>query len=232
MKFSAIALTVALAFPAFGANLAGKAVFKGKAPKTENIKMDADPVCKKANATPVAKGDVVVSGKGDLANVFVYVKEGAKKEAIPADKPAPMTFDQAGCIYHPRVFGVRTGQAIKILNSDPTLHNVHAMPKVNPGFNMGMATKGQSIEKTFTKPETMVRVKCDVHGWMLAYVGVMDHPWFATTDANGSFSIANLPPGEYTLEAWHEKLGTKTAKVTVTEAGASAPVEFAFGGQG
>ncbi len=233
MKYTqALVLLGAFALPAFGANLAGKAVFKGKAPAQANVKMDADPVCKKANAKPVPKGDVVVSAKGDLANVFVYVKESVKKEAIPAEKPAPIVFDQAGCVYNPHVFGVRTGQTIQILNSDPTLHNVHAMPKTNPGFNMGMATKGQKIEKSFAKPETMIRVKCDVHGWMTAYVGVLDHPWYAVTDANGSFSIANLPNGEYTLEAWHEKLGTKTAKVTVTDAGAAAPVEFSFGGQG
>lgn len=224
------ALLVAFALPAIGANLSGKTVFKGKAAKAEVVKMDADPVCKKAHTSPVPKGDVVVSGKGELANVFVYVKEGVKKESIPADKPAALTFDQNGCMYTPHVFGVRTNQAIKILNSDTTLHNVHAMPKSNAGFNMGMATKGQTIEKTFTKPETMVRIKCDVHGWMTAYVGVVDHPYFGVSDGNGGFTIANLPPGEYTLEAIHEKLGTKTAKVTVTDAGASAPVEFAFGG--
>lgn len=224
------AVVVSLALPAFGADLTGKAVFKGTAPKAENVKMNADPICAKANTKPVPKGDVVVSAKGELANVFVYVKEGVKKESIPADKPAPVTFDQAGCIYHPRVFGVRTGQTIKILNSDPTLHNVHAMPKTNASFNLGMPTKGQTAEKTFTKPETMVRIKCDVHGWMNAYVGVLDHPYFGVSDANGSFSIPNLPAGEYTLEAWHEKLGTKTAKVTVTATGAAAPVEFAFGG--
>ncbi len=225
-----VALLVAIAFPAIGANLTGKAVFKGTAPKAENIKMDADNVCKKAHTAPVPKGDVVVSSKGELANVFIYVKEGVKKESIPADKPAAITFDQHGCMYTPHVFGVRVGQGIKILNSDPTLHNVHALPKSNAGFNMGMATKGQTIEKSFTKPETMVRIKCDVHGWMTAYVGVLDHPYFGVSDANGGFSIANLPAGEYTLEAWHEKLGTKTAKVTVTDAGASAPVEFTFGG--
>lgn len=230
MNVAALALMGAFVLPSLGADLAGKAVFKGTAPKAENVKMDADAVCKKAHATPVPKGDVVVSAKGELANVFVYVKEGVKKESIPADKPAPITFDQTGCMYVPRIFGVRTGQAIKILNSDPTLHNVHAMPKTNPGFNMGMATKGQTIDKTFTKPETMVRIKCDVHGWMSAYVGVLDHPYFGVTNTSGGFSIANLPPGEYTLEAWHEKLGTKTAKVTVTATGAAAPVEFAFGG--
>ena len=235
MKSFIPALAVAglvLSTASFGANLSGKVNFKCKAPKAENFKMDADAVCKKAHTKPVAKNDVVVNGNGTLANVFVYVKEGVKKEAVPAADAAPVVFDQVGCMYTPHVFGVRTGQTIKIVNSDPTLHNVHAMPKSNTGFNMGMATKGQTIEKKFIKPEQMVRMKCDVHGWMTAYVGVMDHPWFAVSDSSGNFSIANLPAGEYTLEAWHEKLGTQTAKVSVTDAGAKAPVEFTFGGQG
>jgi len=229
----AIAGFVVSTASAFGAaNVTGKANFKGKAPKAESVRMDADPVCKKAHATPVQKFDIVVNGNGTLDNVFVFVKEGVKKEAIPAAKPGPLTFDQNGCMYTPHVFGMQVNQPLKIINSDPTLHNIHAMPKTNAAFNLGMATKGQTIEKTFTKPETMVRIKCDVHGWMNAYVGVLDHPWFATTDNTGSFTITDLPPGDYTLEAWHEKLGTQTAKITVPASGSPAPVEFNFGGQG
>lgn len=211
-------------------NVSGEVKFTGAKPKVEHIKMDADPVCKKEHTSPVAKGDVVVNGNGTLANVLVYLKD-AKAPANMA-KPAAMTFDQNGCMYKPHVFGLVTGQTLKIVNSDPTLHNVHALPKSNPSFNMGMATKGQTIEKSFTKPEMAIRIKCDVHGWMNAYTSVFDHPYFAVTDESGKFTIKDVPPGEYTIEAWHEKYGTKNAKVSVTDQGAKAPVDFAFGGQG
>lgn len=203
----------------------GKVNFKGTAPKAEAIKMNADPVCVKENAgKTVTKGDVIVNTNGTLANVFVYVKDGVKN--APAAPATPVTFDQAGCMYKPRVFGVRANQTLKIVNSDPTLHNVHSLPKANTGFNMGMSVKGQTIEKKFAKPEMGVRIKCDVHGWMTATAHVMDHPFFAVTDTTGNFSIADLPAGEYTLEAWHEKLGSTTQKVTVKE-GANT-VDFTF----
>lgn len=210
---------------AYAGNVTGKANFGGTAPKAAPIRMAADPGCAKANAgkTPVDESTVVNSNK-TLKNVFVYVKEGVKN-APPADA-TPVTFDQEACLYHPRVFGVRVNQPIKIINSDPVMHNVHALPKANTGFNMGMATKGQTIEKKFTKPETGVKIKCDVHGWMLAMAHVVDHPYFAVTDDKGAFTITGLPAGEYTLEAIHEKQGTKTAKVTVTDAGATT--DFAF----
>lgn len=203
----------------------GKVAFKGTAPKEELVKMNADPVCVKENAgKKVTKGDVVVNANGTLANVFVYVKEGVKNAPAPAT--TPVTFDQHGCMYTPRVFGVRTNQPIKIVNSDPTLHNVHSLPKANTGFNMGMATKGQTIEKKFGKPEMAIRIKCDVHGWMTATAHVLEHPYFAVTDTTGSFSIADLPPGEYTVEAWHEKLGTTTQKLTVKDG--AQTLDFTF----
>jgi plastocyanin len=205
----------------------GKISYAG-ASSAEVIKMNADPVCAKEHAgKPVHKEDVEATG-GGLANVFIYVKEGVKKDGLP---PAPATavdFDQRGCQYHPHVMGLRVGQSLKIINSDPTMHNVHVMAKSNPAFNMGMPNKGQTVEKKFTKPEVMVKVKCDVHGWMNAYIGVVDHPFFAVSDASGTFNIAGLPPGDYTIEAWHEKLGAKTEKVTVTDAGGTKNVDFKF----
>ncbi len=212
-------------FSATGA-VTGKIEFKGKAPKMAAIKMNADPVCMKAHATPFLAQDVVVNSNNTLANVFVFVKEGVKN--APTTPPAAVTFDQNGCVYHPHVMGLQVNQTFKILNSDPTLHNVHAMPKVNTGFNMGMATKGQSIEKKFTKPEQMVKVKCDVHGWMNAWIGVVEHPFFAVSDTTGAYKIENLPAGEYTLSAWHEKFGTQTAKLTVGADGTAKPVDFTF----
>jgi hypothetical protein len=113
------------------------------------------------------------------------------------------------------VFGIRVGQVLEIVNSDPTLHNIHAMPKDNAEFNNGQPIQGMKMNHTFTKPEVMVPFKCDVHGWMNAYVGVMDNPYYAVTAKDGSFELKSLPPGTYTIEAWHEKLGTQQMKVTV-----------------
>lgn len=206
---------------AYAGDVTGKVNFGGTAPKAAPIRMNADPGCAKANTgkTPTDES-VIVNGNKTLKNVFVYVKEGVKNPP-PADT-TPVSFDQNGCLYTPHVFGIRVGQTLKIINSDAVMHNVHALPKSNTGFNMGMATKGMTIEKKFTKPETGVKIKCDVHGWMTAWAHVVDHPFFAVTDDKGAFTIKGLPAGEYTLEAIHEKLGTKTTKVTVTDAGGTA----------
>ncbi len=205
----------------------GKVNFTGKAPKAEVIKMNADPYCMKANAgKKVLNEDVEVNANKTLAGVFVYITDF--KGTAPAAPATPLEFDQENCVYKPLVFGIRTGQGLKIVNSDSTLHNVHAMPKGNAGFNMGMATKGQSIEKKFTKAEKNIHIKCDVHGWMSAYGNVVDHPYFAVTDSKGEFTLKDVPPGEYTIEATHHKLGDKTAKVTVKE-GATEKVDFTIG---
>lgn len=226
-RFKVVAFTTMAFSVAATADLSGKVSFKGAAPKNDAVKMSADPKCVASNTgKKVLKDDVAVSKGGGLANVFVYVKTGVTNP--PAAPTTAVEFDQRGCMYVPRVFGVRAGQPIKIINSDPTLHNVHALPKSNPGFNMGMATKGQVIEKKFTKPEMGLKIKCDVHSWMAAYANVMDHPYFAVTDAEGAFNIPGLPAGEYTVEAWHEKLGTQTAKLNVAATGGKQ--DFTFGG--
>jgi len=191
----------------------GTVALAGTAPANEAIKMNADPVCVKANTTPQEQETYVVTD-GKLANVFVYVKDGLS--AYSFDPPTGMlTFDQKNCRYHPHVFGARVGQAVEIVNSDPTLHNIHALPKDNAEFNNGQPIQGMKMTHTFTAKEVMVPFKCDVHGWMNAYVGVVDHPFFAVTDKDGKFSFKGLPPGTYTIEAWHEKLGTQTATVTI-----------------
>ena len=193
----------------------GVVTLDGVAPKNEGIKMNADPVCVKQNTSPQFQEtyDVGSDGKA-LGNVFVYVKDGLGSYVY--DTPtAPAKIDQQNCRYHPHVFGMRVGQPLEILNSDPTLHNIHALPKGNSEFNTGQPIQGMKTTHTFDKKEVMVPFKCDVHGWMNAYVGVLDHPYYAVTDKDGKFELKTLPPGTYTIEAWHEKLGTQTANVTL-----------------
>lgn len=186
--------------------------------------MAADPVCQREN--PDAVAETVVVSDGGLQNVFVYVKDGLNGYAF--DTPTePARLDQKGCRYVPHVLGLRAGQPIEIANSDPTFHNVHALPAVNREFNVGQPSQGMRDVRTFTAPEVMVRVKCDVHAWMHAYVGVVDHPYFAVTADGGTFSLEHVPAGTYTIEAWHEKLGTQTQTVTLGET-ESKDIAFTF----
>jgi plastocyanin len=193
----------------------GVVTLDGVAPKNEAIKMNADPVCmREAKGTQTQETYMVGSDGKSLANVFVYVKDGLGNYVF--DTPTETAkIDQKECRYHPHVFGMRVGQPLEIVNSDPTLHNIHAMPKTNSEFNNGQPIQGMKMTHTFDKKEVMVPFKCDVHGWMNAYVGVLDHPYYAVSDANGKFELKTLPPGTYTIEAWHEKLGTQTASVTL-----------------
>jgi plastocyanin len=193
--------------------ITGVVSLEGTAPKNEPIKMNADPVCVKENKDPQFQETYEVAD-GKLANVFVYVKDGLGNYVYDAPS-GTATIDQKACRYHPHVFGVRVGQQIEILNSDPTLHNIHALPKGNAEFNTGQPIQGMKTTHAFTAKEIMVPFKCDVHGWMNAYVGVLDHPYFTVSDKDGKFSIKQLPPGSYTIEAWHEKLGAQEQKVTV-----------------
>ena len=189
--------------------------FEGTAPKNEAIKMNADPVCVKQNKDPQFQETYLVSDDGKtLGNVFVYVKDGLGNYVF--DTPTtPAKIDQQNCRYHPHVFGIRVNQPLEILNSDPTLHNIHALPKKNSEFNTGQPIQGMKMTHTFDKPEVMVPFKCDVHGWMNAYVGVLDHPYYAVTKDDGKFELKDLPAGRYTIEAWHEKLGATPQSVTL-----------------
>jgi carboxypeptidase family protein len=206
-------------------SLAGRVLLEGTAPANLPIKLSGDPYCVTQNPNGATFENFVVSD-GGLENVFVYVKDGLGNYYF--DAPAePAKLDQEGCRYRPHVMGIRTGQPLEISNSDETMHNVHAAPAANREFNIGQPIKRQVDRRTFAAREVMVPFKCDVHGWMHAFVGVMDHPYFAVTHGGGKFEIKNLPAGTYTIEAWHEKLGTTTQKVTLAEKQA-AEVTFTF----
>lgn len=206
----------------------GKVTFDGTAPKGARLNMGADPVCSKAHKGPIFSEEVVVNDNGTLKNVIVYVKEGlgTRKFEAPAGKAE---FDQLGCEYVPHVLAVQTGQEVLIKNSDPTLHNVHSLSKDNPAFNVAQPKKGMVLTKKFDKPEVF-KVKCEVHTWMNAHIGVFAHPFFAVTGKDGSFTLSKVPAGEYTVEAWHEKYGTQTAKVKVAATGA-VTADFKFSGK-
>jgi plastocyanin len=228
--FAAATLFVGLDAGSAGAEgeIKGKISFDGTPPQRRPLKMAADPKCEAAN--PDGRlGEVFVVNDGALQNVFIYVKEGVSGEFETPKEP--VVLDQQGCAYTPHVIGAMVGQPIEIRNSDATLHNVHSLPENSKQFNNAMPMKGMTIKKKFTAPEIMVRMKCDVHPWMAAYVGVLSHPFFAVSGADGTYTISGLPAGTYTIEAWHEKMGTQTQQVTVADSGA-ATADFSFKPQG
>ena len=195
--------------------LTGRVLFDGPAPANPPIKMTADPACLKANPNGAIFETFTVKD-GGLDNVFVYVKDGLGNYYFDVPTES-LKLDQQGCRYSPHVFGIRVGQPLEIVNSDPTLHNVHALAQSNPEFNFPQQIQGMKNQKTFTAREVMVKFKCDVHGWMNAYAGVLDHPYFAVTTNGGRFELKNLPAGTYTIEAWHERLGVRSEKITIGE---------------
>lgn len=211
--------------PTGSASVAGSVQFAGTAPEPQELNLDRE--CTELRDEPAVSEEVVVNDNGTLRWVFVYVKEGlGDQEFAPSSEP--VVLDQEGCMYDPHVFGVQAGQTLKILNSDPLLHNIHALPDDNRPFNFGMPTAGQERDQSFRVPEIMVRIKCDVHPWMESWAGVTEHPFFGTSDESGDFAIDNLPAGDYVIEAWHEEFGTQTQDVSV-EDGESVSLDFTFG---
>lgn len=210
--------TPAGAATASGGEVTGKVTFTGTAPANPTIDMAEEPTCKEKYGAETPRDPVIMASNGNLANVVVYLKEGAPQgQARPAGETP--TLDQEGCVYRPRVLAVMVNQPIKIKNSDAVLHNIKAVPKANRGFNISQPSQGMETERTFARAENAIPMQCNVHGWMKANVFVFDHPYYAVTGEDGSFSIRGLPAGTYTLEAWHEKLGTKTGTVTVDAEG-------------
>jgi plastocyanin len=215
--------------PATVGEITGQTNFEGTRPKQARILMDFDPVCVKEHPAPAYAEDNAVNDNGTLPNVFVYVKSGAEKYAF-ATPTEPVTLDQAGCLYKPHVLGVMVGQTLRIISSDQTTHNVHAIPRDNTEWNLSQPPGAPPIEKTFSNPEIMIPVKCNQHPWMKAYVGVVSNPLYAVTGSDGTFTIKGLPPGDYTIEAWSAIGGqgqTQDQKVTIGPK-ESKKVDFTF----
>jgi len=218
-------VVLAVAGPAMAGSVKGVVKYEGKVPTMKQIKMDADPGCAKKHSE-APRSEMLVLGDGNtMGNVLVRVRSGdSGSHAAPSEA---VTLDQRGCQYVPHVLAVMVGQELKIKNSDGLLHNVHALPKVNPGFNQAMPGSVKEAIKVFKKPEPPFKIKCDVHPWMGAWVAVLENPYFEVTGTDGKFSLDNLPAGTYEIEAWHEKLKTKSAKVTITGDGTET-IDFTF----
>lgn len=222
------ALALGVAPIALSGDVSGRVTFQGSPPKPVRLMITGDAVCLKSHKSPLYSEEVVINPNGTLKNVLVCVREGlnAKKFEPPSTK---VVLEQRGCQYVPHVVALQVRQPLEVVNDDVTLHNVHGLSSQNPPFNFAQVRQGQRQIKIFDKPETF-RLKCDVHSWMAAFVCVIDHPYFAVTGDDGSFTLKDLPPGEYTLEAWHEKFGTQALKVKVAEGG-KVKADFSFTGK-
>lgn len=201
----------------------GTVVLEGTPPPPKELNL--------GTCTTEAKGpvysDTVKVANGKLQNAFIWIKKGLESYKGPPASSAPIVMDQVGCLYKPHVIGAQVGQKVVFLNSDPVLHNVRAVVEQNAPFNDMMPTKDMRLEKTFDKPEVMVRAKCDVHPWMSAFIGVVPHPFFAVSSETGEFTLANVPEGDYELEAWTEAFGKSSQPVKV-KARETTPVTFTF----
>jgi hypothetical protein len=235
MKIAKLLTAVAVSFlvatvshAADSASISGKVTFEGKPPKQKKIPTDADPKCAAMHEdSPLLTEDVVVNPDSTLKNVFVYIKSGLPEGKTYEPPKDPVVLTQEKCHYVPHVFGMMAKQPLEIVNADDTLHNIHAMPTKSKEFNVGQPNQGMKSMRTFAEPEVMVHLKCDVHPWMSAYVGVMDNPFYSTTGDGGTFTIKGLPAGEYEVAAWQEKYGEQVQKIKVGD-GEAKTVDFKF----
>jgi plastocyanin len=195
--------------PATVATVSGQAKMEGMAPRMSKIDMSQDPACKGGN-----EAETVVVDNGNLANVFVYIKDGLGSRTFDVPKD-PVVLDQSGCKYHPHVLGVMAGQTVEIKNDDQTTHNIHPTPKDNREWNESQPSSSAPLEKNFAREEIMLPVKCNQHPWMKMYINVVKTPFYAVTDKSGKYEIKGLPPGDYTIAFVHEKLGEQDQKITV-----------------
>ncbi len=204
----------------------GRALLAGKKPARIKVNMDEEPQCARLHQTGVFDDRIVAASDGALANVFVHIKRGLedKKFEPPADAAV---MDQRGCWFGPRVLGMQVGQTFKVTNSDPFTHNIHPLAQINRDWNQSQSPGADPLTRRFAEPEVMIRVKCNIHSWMRAWVGVVAHPYFAVTGADGAFQLRDVPPGNYLIEAWQEELGRQEQQVTLAPAGKSEIV-FTF----
>lgn len=211
------AIQPAVAQPALPGTIRGTVKVLGVPPLRKKIRLDADPRCEELHPQGLLREEIVADPAGNIRWAFVYVARGVN--STPPGLLTPVLLDQVGCRFEPRVLGMRVNQPLNIYNNDRLLHNVHALPFENREFNFGLPRPGQYQTKTFTRPEVMVKIKCDIHPWMLAWVGVLDHPYFSVTSETGSYGIVNLPPGRYLVNVWHEKYATVEREIEVPSGG-------------
>jgi plastocyanin len=206
-------------------SVVGRVRFEGQPPRPTRISMSADPSCAKLHPTSTLNEDFVMGSDGTLGNVVVFISDGLGNRSF--DVPGePAVFEQKGCMYQPHVSAVRANQHIRMVNSDSTIHNIHPVPANNREWNKA-EPPGSTLDETFAREEIAIPVKCNVHPWMRSYIAVFKHPFYAVTGKDGSFDLRNLPPGEYAVKAWHEKLGTMTQEITVAP-GEARSVDFVF----
>jgi len=209
-----------------GARVRGQVTLSGSIGKPKPLDVSKEPICAKLHASEPLYPEAIVSGPGSgLRNVVVYVSAGA-----PPSGPAPanaVIFDQLDCHYATHVLAFRVGQEVKISNSDPISHNIHPLAKVNREWNKIQPPGTPPFSYAYDSPE-FISVKCNIHPWMAGYFAVMNTSFFAVTSADGQFELPELPPGRYTLTAWHETLGTQTKDITIGAAGEAPAVNFTF----
>ena len=215
--------------PAAAGTIRGTVHFTGKKAAPKLIDMSEDPACVAAHQGKAHDESLIVGPRGAVANAFVYVEKGLEGKTF--ETPAtPVVIGQRGCWFRPRVLGIQVGQPLEVVNSDPVTHNIHPMPAMNHEWNHSMGPGDDPITRKFAKPESMIPVKCNIHSWMHAFIGVVDNPYFATTADDGTFTIPNLPPGTYTLTVWQEKLGTQRQQIAITS-GRNTAADFVYKGK-
>jgi len=215
--------------PGTAASITGTVHYKGKLPPRKLIDMSEDPSCVESHHGKAYDESLVVGSGGTLANAFIYIKSGLEGKNFAPSSEA-VVINQSGCWFRPRIIGIQTNQPLKIVNSDPVTHNIHPMAAVNREWNHSQGPGDAPLNRKFTKAEVMIPVKCNIHSWMRAYIGVLDHPYFSVSRDDGTFTISNLPPGTYTIAVWQEKLGTQEQQITI-QPQQHAAVDFTYKGK-